>query len=338
MAQRSIRKAVISAFGDPSNINVIDAIVEPPPAAHVQVRVLYCGFSGADVNMRLGTYPMQPKPPLTPGYSIVGELTDDDPNGSMKRGDLVACLTKYEGQAELVNLPIKHLIPVAKGADVRQTTALVLDWTTAYAMIHQTAKVKTGQRVFIHGLTGAVGHAALILAKLQGAEVHGTASEKNHQALKDLGVTPYTYANKEWIAKVKAIGGVDAVFDALSFSSWDESYEVLNSTGILVGYGANLNHLNGSGADSIVWAFLKFYARKMMGLWRGKTTTFYLISRDDADYAKNLKELMGMQRQGEIEIPIKRIFDLENIQDAHQSFGKLPGVGSILVRVSKDVP
>ena len=36
------------------------------------------------------------------------------------------------------------------------------------------------------------------------------------------------------------MGGVDAVFDALGFESFDESYSILKKGGVLVGYGQNL--------------------------------------------------------------------------------------------------
>ena len=334
MATQPARKAVITAFGDPSTIQITTYEIEPPPPGHAQVRVLYCGFSGADVNMRLGTYPMQQKPPLTPGYSIVGEIAIG--SEKFKKRDLVACLTKYEGQSEIINLPEEHLVPVAQGVDLEQTTALVLDWATAYGMIHHTAKVKSGQRVFIHGLNGAVGYAAAVLAKLRGAEVHGTASERNHSKLKEMGFSPYVYANKDWISRMKEIGGVDAVFDALSFSSWDESYDILNGSGILVGFGANLNHLNETGgSNSILWVFMKLYLRKALSIWRGKTTAFYLISRDDPNYTQDLQALMKMQQAGKIVVPIKKVFELENVQEAHSAFGKLPGLGSILIQVAK---
>ena len=74
-----------------------------------------------------------------------------------------------------------------------------------------------------------------------------------------------------------------------------------------------------------------------MSLWRGKTTAFYLISRDNPEYAGDLQKLMEMQQEGRIEVPIKKVFGLEDIQEAHKSFGKLPGLGSILIQVAKAV-
>jgi NADPH:quinone reductase-like Zn-dependent oxidoreductase len=335
MSQRKIRKAVISGYGDVSNINVVEAELAPPADGEVQVRVLYCGFSGADVNMRLGTYPLQQKPPLTPGYSIVGSVVTK--GSTFQPEDLVACLTKYGGNAELINLPEKHLVPVDKHADLQATTALVLDWATAYAMTHHTAKVRSGQRVFIHGMSGAVGYALTVLAKLQGAEVHGTASMRNHEQLRELGAIPHLYTNKDWVDEMKKSGGVDAVFDALGPASWDDSYDILNASGILVGYGTNSAALNGGGSSSVLFGFVKFYLRKAMSLWRGKTTAFYLINRENPEYAEDLKALLRMQQAGEIDVVVKKVFDLEDIQEAHSAFGKLPGIGSVLIKVGKEV-
>jgi hypothetical protein len=52
--------------------------------------------AGSDVNMRRGTYPFQKKPPLTPGYSMVGEVLDNGVGCTrFAPGTLVACLTIY---------------------------------------------------------------------------------------------------------------------------------------------------------------------------------------------------------------------------------------------------
>src|SRR3569833_1053960 len=49
-----MRKALITAFGDVSNISVVESTIPPPSKNEVQVQVSYAGFSGADVNMRQG--------------------------------------------------------------------------------------------------------------------------------------------------------------------------------------------------------------------------------------------------------------------------------------------
>ena len=149
-------------------------------------------------------------------------------------GERIACLSKYNGQAELLNLPERSLVRVPQGADPKFAVALVLDWVTAYQMLHRAARVKSGQRIFVHGLSGAVGQALLTLGKIQGAEVFGTASPGKHEALRALGAVPFDYSDKNWIGSMQRLGGVDAVFDPLGFESFDESaYSILRKGGIL---------------------------------------------------------------------------------------------------------
>src|SRR5947207_14603092 len=101
-----IQKALMTGFGDESKIAVVQEEIPAPSANEVQVEVEFSGFSGADINMRRGTYPMQKKPPFTPGYCFVGGVTA---NGS---GDAkfrivtrVAGVSIYGAEAELINVP-----------------------------------------------------------------------------------------------------------------------------------------------------------------------------------------------------------------------------------------
>ena len=122
----SIRKVFYSSFGDPSVVSVITATIPAPSPTEVQIRVLYAGMGGADIAMRQGYYPMQRKAPLTPGYSLIGRVHANGSNASkFAIGDLVACLTVYDAEAELCNQPEKHLIPVPEGLDLQQAVSLV---------------------------------------------------------------------------------------------------------------------------------------------------------------------------------------------------------------------
>jgi NADPH:quinone reductase-like Zn-dependent oxidoreductase len=123
-----MKKVVIAAFGDESNLAIVESNLPDPVSAEVQLSVEYTIVSGSDVNMRRGTYPLQQKPPLTPGYSLIGKVRLNGQDCSkFKIGDRVACLSKYEGQAELINLPEKYLVHVSEGVGGKAAVALILD-------------------------------------------------------------------------------------------------------------------------------------------------------------------------------------------------------------------
>jgi len=108
-----IKKVVITEFGDESKLAIVEADLPDPAAREVQVAVDYSIVAGSDVNMRRGTYPFQKKAPLTPGYSILGKvLLNGKGCSTFQAGDRVACLTKYEAQAERINLPEQPPAPL----------------------------------------------------------------------------------------------------------------------------------------------------------------------------------------------------------------------------------
>ncbi|KAL4879723.1 chaperonin 10-like protein [Aspergillus karnatakaensis] len=339
----TIRKVLIPHYGDPSVLQVVTTVLPPPPPHHIQIEVFYSGFGGSDISIRLGLYFMQNPAPLTPGYCLIGRIAHKGPNctSHLNEGDIVASLTKHDAQSERVNLEEKYLIPLPKqpGLDLCAATALVLDWNTAWGMVMGTAKVGDGQvqRVFVHGISGAVGYAVFKLCQLAAVrEVYGTASEKNHDVIRAQGGVPFVYSNKDWVYEMKRIGGVDAVFDPLGFESFDESYSILSeNAGMLVGHGTNAQFLEGGrNARAGSMSIAKMLARNLD--WRSKKRTrFYGITKESKGCEEGMRELFRLFAQGTIRPAIKEVWELDQIQEAHRSWGKARGVGSAVVRVGR---
>lgn len=328
-----MKKVVITAFGDESKLAIVESDLPDPVAGEVQLAVEYTIVCGSDVNMRRGTYPLQKKPPLTPGYSVIGKVRLNGKGCSRFRmGDRLACLSKYEGQAELINLPEKYLIPVPEGVDAKAGVALILDWVTAYEMLHRAAQVKAGDKIFVQALSGAVGGALLRLGQLQRAQVFGTASSKKHDELRQLGAVPFDYSTKDWIAAIHELGGVDAVFDPLGYESFDQSYSILRKGGVLVGYGMNLPAWTKTPERPMIPSVLKLFSKNLL-FWSGKRTTFFGVNRGSKNFAPDLKQLFEWLRDGKISVPIKATFKLNEIQSAHREYASGRGTGSIIIEV-----
>ncbi|WP_263382178.1 medium chain dehydrogenase/reductase family protein [Granulicella arctica] len=332
--ETTIRKVLVPHFGDESVLQIIEATVASPQVGEVQVQVLHSVVAGSDVNMRRGLYPFQKKAPLTPGYSMIGRALANGPGcKKFAPGTLVACLTIYGSQAERMNVPEKFVSPVPEGLDLRQATALILDWMTAYEMLEHSAHVKRGQRIFVHGLSGAVGTALLHLAHLRGAEVFGTASVSKHAELSAADAVVFDYRQKDWIQQMQRLGGVDSVFDPLGYQSFDESYSILRKGGLLVGYGQNLPALSNGPRPSPLPMILKLFARNL-AFWSGKRTTFFGLFRGSKHFAPDLACLFRMLGEGRIRVPIKAVFPLADVQEAHRTYARGSGVGSIILDVA----
>jgi synaptic vesicle membrane protein VAT-1 len=329
-----MKKVVITAFGDESKLAIVESDLPDPDSGEVQLSVEYTIVCGSDVNMRRGTYPLQKKPPLTPGYSVIGKVRANGKGCSkFTIGDRVACLSKYEGQAELINLPEKYLVRVPDDMDGKAGVALILDWVTAFQMLERVAHVKSGQTIFVHALSGAVGGALLRLGSLAGVRVFGTASAKKHDELRTLGAVPFEYANKNWIPAIKELGGVDAVFDPLGFESFDESYSILRRGGILVGYGMNLPAWTKTPERPVIPAVLKMFSKNLW-FWSGKRTTFFGVTRSSKNFGPDLELLFVWLKGGRISVPIKATFPLDEIQQAHREYASSERMGSIVIEVA----
>jgi NADPH:quinone reductase len=170
-------RTIVTHYGGPDALQAIEEECPEPKAFEGRVRVLAAGVALPDLMMREGIHPETPRLPFTPGWDLVGvvDRLGDDVSG-IEPGQVVAALPISGAYAEFVCLPSRELVPVPSGLDAAEAVSLVLNYVTAYQMLHRCAKVRPGQRVLIHGAAGGVGSALLQLGRLAGLEMYGTCS------------------------------------------------------------------------------------------------------------------------------------------------------------------
>jgi NADPH2:quinone reductase len=129
--------------------------------------------------------------------------------------------------------------------------SLVLNYVTAYQMLHRSAKAEPGQRVLIHGAAGGAGTALMQLSKLLGLEIYGTCSSGGMQAVRDLGGIPIDYKANDFVEEVYRLtgDGVDAVFDPIGGVHLWHSRKALRKGGKVIGYGL-ISSIRGNGMTS----------------------------------------------------------------------------------------
>ena len=154
-------------------------------------------------------------------------------------GQIVAAMPISGAYAEFVCLPQRELVPVPSGLDAAEAVSLVLNYITAYQMLHRSAKVRPGQRVLIHGAAGGVGSALLQLGRLAGLEMYGTCSSRGASAVSDLGGIPIDYQHQDFVKEIHRLTseGVDVVFDGIGGTHIWRSRKTLRPGGRVVAYG-----------------------------------------------------------------------------------------------------
>jgi NADPH:quinone reductase-like Zn-dependent oxidoreductase len=165
----------IPQFGGPENLSLVEKDdFREPQDNDVRVKVLAAGISFADILMREGMHPESwnlGRAPFTPGWDIVGVVEKlGDKVSKWQTGQMVTALPIVGGYSEYIFLPSDELIPVPQGLDPAEAVSLVLNYTTAYQMLHRCAHIKEGERILMYGAAGGVGTALLEL---------GTCKPKN---------------------------------------------------------------------------------------------------------------------------------------------------------------
>jgi NADPH:quinone reductase-like Zn-dependent oxidoreductase len=233
-------RIIVTRYGGPEALQVLEEECPEPKEGEVRVRVLAAGVALPDLMMLEGFHPETPRLPFTPGWDLIG-VVDRLGNGvsGIEPGETVAALPISGAYAEYVCLPRHELIPVPPGLDAAETVSLVLNYVTAYQMLHRSAKVRRGQRVLIHGAAGGVGSALLHLGRLAGLEMYGTCSSRGASAVSDLGGIPIDYRRLDFVEEIHRLAGegVDVVFDGIGGTHIWRSRKALGSCGTVVAYG-----------------------------------------------------------------------------------------------------
>jgi len=245
-------RIIVTHYGGPDALQVIEEEVPEPKAGEVRVKVLAAGVSLPDIMAREGIHPETPPTPFTPGWDLVGVVDRlGDGAAGMEPGQLVAAMPIHGAYAEFVCLPQHELVPVPSGLDPAEAVSLVLNYTTAYQMLHRSAHIKPGERALIHGAAGGVGSALLQLGGLAGLKMYGTCSAQGAPAVSGLGAVPIDYRHQDFVQETHRLtgDGVDAVFDPIGGSHLWRSRKALRAGGRVVGYGL-ITSIRGEGLTS----------------------------------------------------------------------------------------
>jgi NADPH:quinone reductase-like Zn-dependent oxidoreductase len=247
------KRVIVTRYGGPDVLQVIEEDCPEPKGGEVRVKVLAAGVATPDVLARQGIHPETPTIPFTPGWDLVG-LVDLPGKGvsGIEPGQLVASMPISGAYTEFICLPQTELVPVPSGLDPAESVSLVLNYITAYQMLHHSAHVKKGQCILIHGASGGVGTALLQLGGLVGLRMYGTCSSKGAQAVTDLGGVPIDYKHQNFIEEILRFtkDGVDVVFDPIGGKHLWNSRKALRPGGRVVGYGLQTSIRGESSAGS----------------------------------------------------------------------------------------
>jgi len=347
------KRIIVTHYGGADALEVIEEECPLPNAGQVRVKVVSAGVSLPDIMAREGIHPETPRVPFTPGWDLVGVVDMlGDGVSAVKKEQIVAAMPIHGAYAEYVCLNENELVPVPDGLDKGEAVSIILNYITAYQMLHYSAKVKPGQRILVNGASGGVGSALLQLGRLVNLQMYGSCSERAAKTVSELGAIPIDYRKNDIERETLRLtgDGVDVVFDPLGAKHTWKSREALRPGGKVIGYGSTTS-LRGKGLTSShpgrrnrlhgvpIYALYIFGSMLFPGRKRIIPYSIQTLKRlNQKMFRQDLETLLDLLRLKKIKPIIARHFPLSEAKQAHELLENGGVVGKIVLDVSTVEP
>ncbi len=285
-----------SSYGDPDVLTLSELPDPKVGPGEVRIAVRAASVNPVDWKIMAGYLDslMTVTFPVVPGWDVAGVVEAVGPDTpEFQVGDEVMAYGRRDwvqagSFAEKMTLPVRTLARKPAGLDFEQAASLPLAGLTAYQTLTRLGVTK-GSTVLVHGANGGVGSFAVQIAAGLGARVIGTASERNHDRVRELGAEPVAYG-EGLPERVRALApeGVDVVVDYVG--------DVLEQTLAVLAEGGR----HGSVADPAVLA---------------QGGEYFWVRPDAAD----LEHLASLVDAGTLRVDDARRFPLEQAADAFRA-------------------
>lgn len=324
-------KAVIAReLGPPETLLLEDVPSRVPGPNEVRVAVHYAGVSFVDVLIASGGYQLKPPVPFIPGTECSGIVIEAGSDvRDLVPGDRVTAGGIGGIFAEELVLPADMAAKVPAGVDMAEAAVVRSSYLTALYALKNRACLQAGETVLVLGAAGAVGIAAVQIARHYGAHVIASASsaEKCELAIRQGATAAIRSGAPDWRDQLKALTdgrGVDIVIDPLGGDHTERAFRSLAWKGrhVVIGFAAgdiprlptNLALLKGAVLTGV------------------DVRQFGIREPEEAQACRH--EVDRLMAEGVARPPIARIFPLDDYQEAM----KLAATGTALGRVVLQMP
>lgn len=227
---------ILTEPGDSSKLRLTEVSLPEISDNEVLIRIRAISINPVDVKTRSGKAlyaKLKEQTPLIPGWDISGTVEATGKNVTkFKVGDAVFGMVNFpghgKGYAELVAAPENQLALKPENTSFEEAAAATLAALTAYQIL--VPRIKKGDKILIQASAGGVGHFAVQIGKILGADVTGIASTPNVEFVKSLGADHVIdYKKERW----QDLRGFDFSLDTLSREALSQMLDTVKDGGIL---------------------------------------------------------------------------------------------------------
>ena len=330
---------VVPEPGGPEQLRVIDRPVPQPGPGEALVRVAAAGVNRADLLQRRGHYPPPPGASDVLGLECAGHIeklgptvsgnlvgSDDQPS-SWQVGDPCLALLASGGYAEFVTVPVGQLLTPPPRLDLVTAAGLVEVAATVVSNL-DTAALRPGETILIHGGAGGIGSTAIQYAKALGATVVATAGAPDKlDYCRAIGADFAVSYRDDWTGAVRDLTagrGADVILDVIGARYLEQHVRLLAVGGRLVVIGLQ----GGTKATLDLGRLLRI---------RGSVLATTLRSRPTEDKARICRRteeaIWPLVNTGEITPAPQTRFALQDVIEAHRHLESGDNLGKIVLTV-----
>jgi NADPH2:quinone reductase len=327
----TMKAMIIEELGGPEAFKPAEI---PRPAmrpGHVLIRVEATCVNPLDCKLRSLPIPFGPDMPAvlhTDAAGVVEEV-GDGVTGFRAGDEVYTCAGSLAGYTgALADYMLADAALVAHKPDsltMGDSAALPLVALTAWESLADRAKVGPEDKVLVHGAAGGVGHIAIQMAKILGAEVFATGSSEEKLAIgRDLGadgVINYREESvSEYVGRITGGRGFDVVLDTVGGENLERSFEAAGASGTVV------TIAGGGGHD------LTMMQAKSLALHVHSMLNPLLRNEGRAAQGEILRNVAGWVGEGKLKPLIDpNVFTIENVADAHRHLESGKAVGKVIL-------
>ena len=239
--------------------------------------------------------------------------------------------TRIGTLAEFIAVHEDDIALKPRNLSFEEAASIPLVGLTTYQAFSDILDLQRGQKILIHAGAGGVGTFAIQMAKLMGAYVATTASEKGYDLVKSLGadlIVNYREENFE-----DKLADYDAVYDTLGGAALEKSFRVLKPGGQIVSISGMPNARFGK-EEKLGWmktAILSLVSRKLTALEKKTRTKYHFLFMKPSGAQLNiLKEWI---EEGRIKPIVDKVYSLQEAGQAFQYLESGRAKGKVIVKI-----
>ena len=314
----------IDSLSTPATL--IDTDMPSPARGEALVRIHACALNFADLLMAKGQYQSKPPLPFTPGLELAGEVVALGPDTSGPApGTRIACYAGHGGLADYGTFPVDRLIPIPDAMPYDHAAAFLIAYGTSHLALWHKARLQSGETLLVTGAAGGVGLTAVEIGKRMGARVIATARGAEKLAVAQAAGADHLIDSDTPDLKdqLKALGGVDVVYDAVGGPGFDAALRATKPDGRILCIGFAGGDVPKPAANILL---VKNIA--VIGFWWGAYLDFapHLATQ-------SLSTLMGWYETGGLRPHISHHLPLESLPEGLTLLQERKATGKVVIMI-----